>query len=124
MSQVMAIAAGGAAGALLRYWTSNIVYHIFGKSFPYGTLSVNVIGSLLIGILYVLLVERLNFGPEWRAALLIGLLGSFTTFSTFSFETLQLFEQGEQMKAFLNIFLSVCLCLGATWTGILSGRQL
>jgi len=122
--QVIAIAAGGAAGALLRYWMSIGVHSLLGRGFPYGTLAVNVLGSLLMGVLYIFLVERMNLGAEWRAALLIGLLGAFTTFSTFSLETLNLFEQGEQLKAMMNIILSVILCLFATWVGMLAGRQL
>lgn len=122
--QFVAIAAGGAAGALLRYWTSVGVHSLLGRGFPYGTLVVNVLGSLLMGFLYIFMVERMNLSAEWRAALLIGLLGAFTTFSTFSLETLNLFEQGEQLKAVMNILLSVVLCLGATWIGILAGRQI
>lgn len=124
MTQVLAIAAGGAAGAVLRYWTSTGVHRLTGAGFPYGTLIVNVLGSLLIGLLYVLLVERLALGAHWRAALLIGVLGAFTTFSTFSIETLNLLEQGEQLKAALNIMLSVVLCLGAAWMGLNLGRQI
>ncbi|HFD91954.1 MAG TPA: fluoride efflux transporter CrcB [Gammaproteobacteria bacterium] len=124
MNQAIAIAAGGAVGALLRYWTSLGVHSLLGRSFPYGTLTVNVAGSLLMGLLFVLFVERLNLGSEWRAAILIGLLGSFTTFSTFSIETFNLMEQGEMLKALLNILLSITLCLGAAWLGIITGRQL
>ncbi len=124
MSQAFAIAAGGAIGALLRYWTSLGVHSLLGRGFPYGTLTVNIAGSLLMGFLFVLFVERLNLGSEWRAAILIGLLGSFTTFSTFSIETLNLMEQGEMLKALVNILLSVGLCLGAAWLGIIAGRQL
>jgi len=121
--QVIVIAIGGAIGALLRYWMSIWVYSFAGQDFPYGTLAVNVSGSLLIGFLYIL-IERMGLGIEWRAALLIGLIGAFTTFSSFSLETLNLFEQGEQLKAAMNIVLSVVLCLFATWLGILAARQL
>lgn len=122
--QVMAIAIGGAGGALLRFWTSQGVHQFFGRSFPFGTLAVNVIGSFLMGLLTVYLLERSQLPPEWRAALLIGLLGAFTTFSTFSIETLNLLEQGEQLKALLNVVLSVGLCLFATGLGLLIGRQI
>jgi CrcB protein len=124
MFQVLYIAGGGAAGAVLRYWASTGVYAMLGRDFPYGTLVVNVAGSLLIGLLTVMLLERFDLDPQWRAALLIGLLGAFTTFSTFSLETFYLLEQGELAKAVANVVLSVVLCLVATWVGILTGRQL
>ena len=124
MTQIVAIAAGGAAGALMRYWTSLSIHGLLGRGFPYGTLTVNILGSLLMGALYVLFVERLTLGPEWRGAILIGLLGAFTTFSTFSIETLNLLEQGAHFKALLNILLSVTLCLAAAWLGVITGRQL
>lgn len=124
MTQVLAIAAGGATGALLRYWVSTGIYSLMGRGFPYGTLVVNVVGSAFMGLLYVLLLERMTGSPELRAALLIGLLGSFTTFSTFSIETLNLIEQADYLKAGLNILLSVVACIGAAWFGLLIGRQL
>ncbi|NIR28708.1 MAG: fluoride efflux transporter CrcB [Gammaproteobacteria bacterium] len=122
--QAVAVAAGGAAGALLRFWMSVAVHSWLGRGFPYGTLLVNVLGSLLMGLLYVMLLERLVTGPEWRAGLLIGVLGAFTTFSTFSMETLNLVEQGAAAKAVLNIVTNVALCLLAVWLGVTAGRQL
>ena len=123
MSNLIAIAGGGALGALLRFWMSTSVYAMFGRDFPYGTLAVNVVGSFAMGILFVLLDEKFSLAPEWRAALLIGLLGAFTTFSTFSIETLNLMLSGETMKALLNVVLSVMVCIMATWLGLLLGRQ-
>ncbi len=76
-----------------------------------------------MGLLYVLLINRFNMSVEWRAALLVGLLGGFTTFSSFSIETLNLFEMGEPLKALLNIILSVGVCITATWLGVIIGRQ-
>lgn len=124
MSQILFIAAGGAIGAVLRYLGSTAVYAWLGRGFPYGTLVVNVLGSLIMGILAILLIERLSTGPEFRALLLVGLLGSFTTFSTFSIETVYLIEQGALIRAGINILLSVLLCLAAAWLGIILGRQI
>lgn len=123
MMHLVSIAAGGALGALLRYGFSAGAHHLLGKGFPYGTLFVNVIGSLLIGVIYVLMVERNELSEDWRAFLIIGLLGAFTTFSTFSFETINLIETGEMLKAGLNVVFSVLLCLGFCWLGMLLSRQ-
>lgn len=124
MINILFIAVGGAAGALLRYWVSNGAYLLFGRAFPYGTLSVNVLGSLLMGVLYVILVERIDSSAELRAGLIVGLLGAFTTFSTFSMDTINLIENGEQVKAGLNMLLSVALCVLACWLGMLAARQI
>jgi CrcB protein len=124
MLRIVAIAAGGAAGSLLRYWMSTGVYAILGRGFPYGTLVVNVVGSLLMGVCFVMFMERMVSSPEWRAAVLIGLLGAFTTFSTFSMETLNLLEGGAYFRAAANVVLSVVLCLAATWVGVVVGRQI
>jgi CrcB protein len=124
MNMTLAIAAGGAIGALFRYWVSIGVHRLAGTGFPYGTLAVNVAGSLLMGALYVLFIERMDVDPMWRGALFIGLLGSFTTFSTFSMETLNLLENGESLRAAVNVAASVALCIGACWIGVVAGRQL
>ena len=123
MTQLVYIAAGGATGALMRYWMSNGIYVLLGRGFPYGTLTVNVTCSLLMGFLYVFMIERMDISVEWRAGLMIGLLGAFTTFSTFSIETLNLLESGEQLKAALNILLSVTLCILGCWLGMIVGRN-
>ncbi|MEJ2643601.1 MAG: fluoride efflux transporter CrcB [Gammaproteobacteria bacterium] len=124
MNQLASIAAGGAVGALLRFWVSGHVYTLFGRAFPYGTLAVNVLGSLLMGVLSVLLLERMAVGPGLRAFLLIGGLGAFTTFSTFSIETLNLLEAGHLGKAILNAVLSVIICVAAAGLGVLAARNL
>ncbi len=124
MNMTLAIAAGGAFGALFRYWMSLGVHRIAGSDFPYGTLSVNVVGSLLMGALYVLFIERMDIDPVWRGALLIGLLGAFTTFSTFSVETLNLIEGGQIARAAVNVAASVVLCIAACWIGMVAGRQI
>lgn len=124
MTQTIAIAAGGAAGALMRYWVSNGVYALLGRGFPWGTLVVNVMGSLAMGLLFVWLTERSSLGPEWRALLLVGFLGAFTTFSTFSLETLHLVGQAAYVKAGLNMVLSVAACVLAAGAGVMLARQL
>lgn len=121
---LLSIAVGGATGAVARYGVSIGVHAMAGRNFPYGTLTVNVLGSFLMGFLYIMFMERLSVGGEWRALLLVGGLGAFTTFSTFSLETLNLLEGGEAAKALLNVVLSIAACLVAAWVGISAGRQL
>jgi len=124
MSQVIAIAVGGAFGSVLRYGLSTWVHTLVGRGFPYGTLAGNVLGCLAMGVLFVLLVERMGESAVWRAGLLIGVLGGFTTFSTFSIETFNLIEQGAMAKAAGNMAASLILCVGATWLGVILARQL
>ena len=121
---MIAVAAGGALGALLRLWVAQGVHALLGRGFPFGTLVVNVSGSLAMGIVYVLFFERFDIPPEWRAALIVGFLGAFTTFSTFSMDTLLLVQQGEHARAGMNVVLSVVLCLAGCWLGMSVARQL
>lgn len=124
MTQLLAIAAGGSIGAVLRYLASSGVHIWLGRGFPYGTLFVNVLGSFIMGLLYELFLQRISVSDEIRALLLVGVLGAFTTFSTFSMETISLIEQGDLSKAVLNVLLSVILCLSAAWFGLFVVRQL
>ncbi len=124
MSPWLAIAAGGALGSVLRFSVSGWVYARLGSAFPWGTLAVNVAGSLVMGFLYVMLIERTSADPIWRAGLIVGVLGGFTTFSAFSIETLNLITGGEFGRALLNVVGSVTLCLLAAWLGVIGGRQL
>lgn len=118
---LVAIATGGALGAIMRY---GVGLALAGRgAFPWATLSVNVIGSLLFGFLAIWLSERFPAAHELRAFLLVGVLGAFTTFSAFSWETLQLFEQGDMLRATLNIISSVMLCVIAAAAGIWLARQ-
>ena len=120
--ELLAIAIGGALGAVSRFVTSTTIYGWLGQDFPYGTLVVNVLGSLLMGFLFHMLVERMSAAAEWRAVLLIGFLGAFTTFSTFSIETLALIEEGRALAALTNAGASVLGCVGAAWLGLNMAR--
>ena len=125
MNQLIAIALGGGCGAVVRFLISSGLYQWLGRGLPYGTLVVNVIGSFLIGLLTeALILQRLSFSLEYRAAILVGFIGAFTTFSTFSLETIYLIEEGSFAKAALNIVVSVFGCLFAVWIGLLFGRTI
>lgn len=124
LHQFFAVAVGGALGSVLRFGLSNWVQALSGRSFPYGTLVVNVTGCLAMGFLFILFIDRLSDNTLWRAGLLIGMLGGFTTFSSFSIETFNLIEQGDWFRAVSNVLASVLLCLAATWIGALMARSL
>lgn len=120
LANVLAVAAGGALGAVLRY---GVGLGLAGRSgFPWATLTVNVVGSLLFGFLAIWLSEKLPAANELRAFLLVGVIGAFTTFSAFSWETLVLFEQGDMFRATLNIVGSVMLCVIAAAAGVWLAR--
>jgi CrcB protein len=114
--------AGGGIGAAARYWLQGLVYQRMGTDFPSGTLLVNIIGSFLIGFLMSTLEDRFVVYPALRIFLTIGILGGFTTFSSFSFETVALLRDGELFYASANILLSVVVCLGGTWLGYSLGK--
>ena len=120
--ELLAIAVGGALGAVSRFLTSTTIYGWLGQDFPYGTLVVNVVGSLLMGFLFHMLIERMSAAAEWRAVLLVGFLGAFTTFSTFSIETLALIEEGRALAALANAGASVLGCVAAAWLGLNMAR--
>lgn len=116
--QLIVVAVGGALGAILRFLVSNSVSQHLGREFPYGTLTVNLVGSLVMGFLFVMIAAFPGISPHWRSLLLVGFLGAFTTFSTFSLDTLDLALRGEWLAGLINIGLSVVLCIGACWLGM------
>jgi CrcB protein len=116
---VIYVSLGGFIGAALRYLTSGVIGRFMPQtSFPYGTFVVNILGCLLIGVLAGVAESREIFTTTSRAFLLTGILGAFTTFSTFSYETMGLFQSGQTSPAFANLALQVVLGLAAVWVGV------
>jgi fluoride exporter len=124
MEQIAYIGLLGALGCLARYFLSGWIYQLLGRGFPYGTLAVNVVGAFLIGFIMEFSIRSALVPPTLRIALTIGFLGGLTTFSTFSFETFRLLEEGAFLIAFGNVLLSVVACLACTWVGIAVARAL
>ncbi|QLQ31152.1 MAG: fluoride efflux transporter CrcB [Candidatus Thiothrix singaporensis] len=124
MYQIGGILLGGAIGALLRFLVANGVYQWLGRSFPFGTLAVNVVGSFFIGLLTIYFVERELLTSVLSRGLIVGMLGAFTTFSTFSLDTFDLLQEGRLWGAVLNAGLNVGLCLLAVWLGVQAGRSI
>lgn len=122
MKQFLAIFISGGLGAFARFLLSHQVHTWFGTKFPYGVLTVNVLGSLLMGILAVIFVERFHLDSLWNAAILIGFLGAFTTFSSFSIDTINLFEAGAYFSGILYVVLSLVLCVSAAGFGVWLAR--
>jgi CrcB protein len=123
MLTYLAVAIGGAVGACLRYGVNELVVNVLGKSFPFGTLLVNILGSFVLGWLYALFSSGVLAVSPWRALIAIGLIGAFTTFSTFSLDTVLLLEQGDWLKAIANVLLNVLLCLTLAWLGLKLGSM-
>jgi CrcB protein len=123
MRTVLAVALAGALGALARWGIGEWFGHRF-PTFPWGTMVINVSGSFILGVMFAVLVERNVGSTTLRLALMTGLLGAYTTFSTFSLETFRLFEDGATGSALANIGFSVVLGLLAVWLGVAAGRAL
>lgn len=115
------IGLGGFIGAILRYIVSGLVLNYFQKDFPYGTLAVNLIGCFFLGLMASVSMEKM-IHTELKSFIMIGLLGAFTTFSTFSYETMTLLEQGSLGLGAANICVSIFFGLGAVWLGTAAGR--
>ncbi len=124
MTKLLFIAAGGAAGAVIRYLLSGWCHRASDTTFPIGTLAVNVLGCLLIGALTAVFTGPYVVREEYRAALLVGLLGGLTTFSTVGWETLALVNDGGIRRAMLNVFVTNAFALAAVWVGYRAGQRL
>ncbi len=124
LAQISVVMLGGAFGAAARFIVTSTMTEKFSTAIPYGTLTVNVIGSFVIGLLAILLIEHFAVYPLLKLGVFIGFLGAFTTFSTFSVETLVYFEQGQHLRALGYSFASVFLSVMAVWLGTLMGKAL
>ena len=124
MIRYIAVLAGGALGTGLRYFLSNFIYSIIkNPTFPYANLVINVSGSFAIGLLAELFEQRALISPAVRIAVLTGILGGYTTFSSFSLETYSLLRDGEMWRAVVNVSASVLLGLAACWLGVRLAQQ-
>ncbi|HYJ87213.1 MAG TPA: fluoride efflux transporter CrcB [Pyrinomonadaceae bacterium] len=117
MPRIILIGFAGFVGTVARYWLSGLVAKRYGETFPYGTFAVNALGCLLAGSLFYLMYERFLTSPTSRSMIFIGLLGGFTTFSSYGLQTLTLLRDGEVFLALLNIGLSNIACLFLIWAG-------
>ncbi len=121
--QVLYLGIFGGLGCVSRYLVSGWVYSLAGRSLPYGTLAVNVVGSLLLGLIMEGSLRSTLLSPELRIGITVGFMGGFTTFSTFSYETVRLLEEGSLVAAGANVLLNVTVCLFAAMLGIFLARQ-
>ncbi len=122
LKNFLAISVAAIVGANLRYLLSRIAARQFGPVFPYGTLFINVVGSFIVGFFVIWTTERVLIDPRWRLLVVIGFCGSFTTFSSYAFETMAYFEQGQWGLMAVNILSNNLLCLGAAVAGMALGR--
>ena len=124
MYTYLAIAFGGALGAVSRYWLTVSIERFNGTGFPLGTFMINLLGSFLIGLLYILFAEKLSVADQWRPVIITGFLGAMTTFSTFSLDALLLFQQGHYNTALFYVLSSVMICIFAAYVGMQIARIL
>lgn len=118
MKTLLFIALGGATGAVLRFVITDLMVRLLGRSFPFGILTVNLIGSLLMGVIFILVQQQVLSAHSWRPFIMVGMLGALTTFSSFSLDTVLLLEHGQWFKAGLNVCLNVVCCMIFTFLGM------
>ena len=124
MDRVLLIGSFGLVGTLARYWMQGVVQRLTGSTFPYGTLTVNVIGSFVVGLVATLTLERVTMNPAWRSAVLIGFCGGFTTFSALAYETFELVRTGDPWRGALNLVAHLVLGLPAVWAGYAAAMKI
>jgi fluoride exporter len=122
MNAILLVASGGAIGSVLRYLTGLAMTRLLGVAFPYGTLVVNVVGGLLMGMFIEVLTRRFEGSAELRLFVAIGILGGFTTFSSFSLDVVSLWQRGEAASAALYVLMSVILSISAVFLGLWLAR--
>jgi fluoride exporter len=122
LKEILLLALGGALGSISRYGLSGFTQRLTNSGFPFGTLTVNILGSLMIGFIMQIGLNTDLIPRSLRIMLTLGFLGAFTTFSTFSYETIRYFEDGAWITGSLNVCLNVILCLGATLIGMAAAR--
>jgi len=120
----LAISVAAIVGANLRYLVSRLAAREFGPIFPYGTLAINVVGSVIVGFFVIWTTERVLVDPRWRLLVVVGFCGSFTTFSSYAFESMSFFEHGQWGLMLANIFGNNLLCLGGALAGMALARVL
>ena len=124
MKDFLAISVAAVLGANLRYVLSRLAAREFGPVFPYGTLIINILGSFIVGLFITWTTEGVLVDPRWRLLVVVGFCGSFTTFSSYAFESMSFFEQGQYGLMFANIFSNNLLCLGGALAGVALARAL
>ncbi len=122
MNAILLVASGGAIGSVLRYLTGLAMTRLFGIAFPYGTLVVNVVGGLIMGLFIELLTRRFEGSEELRLFVAVGILGGFTTFSSFSLDVVMLWQRGETASAAFYVLISVVLSICAVFLGLWLAR--
>ncbi len=122
--EILVISLGAIFGANARYFLSRYAAKVLGPVFPYGTLIINILGSLIVGFFVIWTTERVLINPRWRLLVVVGFCGAFTTFSSYAFETMAYFEQGQWLMMLTNVITNNVLCLGAAVAGMALARVL